>query len=83
MGKSIKGNKRMYRSGVDMLDIERVITYLITGVSLFLLLFSLEFNLMQCVQINEYKGKEKVYRMQIEHYNPNDYTLKLKETNES
>lgn len=44
-----------------------------------ILIFSLQFNLMQAIEINEYRGLEKVYRMQIEHYNPKDYLLQLKE----
>lgn len=53
---------------------------LITGLSIVAFLISFEINMCQCTQINELKGKEKVYRMQIHHYNPNDYTLKIKET---
>lgn len=63
-----------------MRDNAIIVLGVLSGLLGFILVFSLQFNLMQAVEINEYKGKEKVYRMQIHHYNPNDYTLQMEET---
>lgn len=61
-------------------EISLICLTFITVLSVVAFLISFETNMCQCTQINELKGKEKVYRMQIHHYNPNDYTLQIKET---
>lgn len=56
---------------------KELILGLLLGFIFTLLLFSLEFNLMNAFENATYQGREIMYRQAIERYNPQDKILTL------
>ena len=56
---------------------KELILVLLLGFIFTLLLFSLEFNLMNAFENATYQGREIMYRQAIERYNPQDGILNL------